>query len=52
MVELPLTSSTFVGLAADATIPWKQDEFVLEGQPLFQLKPSGSLTVSLAAGLP
>lgn len=52
VLELPLASSTFLALTAEVAAPLIKDTFVLAGETLFAVKPSGGISVSLGAGWP
>jgi len=50
LFELRLTSSSLLGVTADAEVPWRHDQFMLNGSLLFEPKASARLGISLAAG--
>lgn len=50
LLDLRLTESTLFGVAADAEVPWRRDEFVLAGVLLYKPRIAGRFGVSLSAG--
>lgn len=50
LLELRLTSSCLLGVTADAEVPWRHDQFKLNGLLLFEPKVSAKLGFSLSAG--
>ena len=50
LFEARLTSSSLLGVTADAEVPWRHDQFTLNESLLFEPKVSARLGISLAAG--